>query len=319
VKNLIRAAICTLFGISANATTLNPNIITHNVGLSSVDMEHEIERVQHQDNLLFSVEKTLSLLAQLNEFDLGCFLLRNKGLNGYWTSYLILQDKGQFDSPLEDWLIKKAPTVLATRERFYIFQDKAKSIIESKSSNEQINIASIPCGVLSDLLTMKFQTKAKVKFTGIDLDETSIKMAKINAENFPKMHQTQILKRDAWNLGLKDEFDIIMSNGLNIYEKDEDRLVALYKEFYKSLKTGGKLITSFLTYPPAFSKDSPWKNVILEDAQKQIALFRDILGAKWMVYRTEKEVRQQLSEAGFVVEEVIYDSKHIFPTIIAKK
>ncbi|MEM6404793.1 MAG: class I SAM-dependent methyltransferase, partial [Cyanobacteria bacterium P01_D01_bin.116] len=116
-----------------------------------------------------------------------------------------------------------------------------------------------------------FNTKSKINITGIDLDNISISMAKINAENYNKNHKIQIIKGDAWNLEFEDIFDIILSNGLSIYEKNPDRLVNLYKEFHKALKADGRLITSFITPPPSHSKESPWINVDKEDLKKQIS------------------------------------------------
>lgn len=55
------------------------------------------------------------------------------------------------------------------------------------------------------------------------------------------------------------------------------------------------------------------------DMQKQTALFVDIVQSAWRSYRTEEESRAQLEAAGFAIEKVIYDSKCMFPTIVAKK
>ena len=158
---------------------------------------------------------------------------------------MILDHSGNnYSNPLERWLIRKAPTVIATRERFYIFQHQVKSIVESKiDSTQEINIASVPCGLLDDLLTIDFHNDVNVRFTAIDLDDLSLNIVKLNALHHNKTEQTQTLKRDAWNLKLNNNFDIILSNGLSIYEKDASRLIDLYKEFYKSLKKDGKLIT----------------------------------------------------------------------------
>ncbi len=295
-------------------------IITHNINESYTNIENIIDKIKSKKNLSLSKKKTINMLHQLNEFDLGRFLLNNRGLNGYWISYLILRGVNNKQAhPLEKWLIHRAPTVLATRERFYIFQDRAKSIVESKSNSPEINIASIPCGLLDDLLTIDFNTKSKINITGIDLDNISISMAKINTENYNKDHRIQVVKGDAWNLEFEKTFDIILSNGLSIYENNSDKLIELYREFYKALKMDGRLITSFITPPPTHSKESPWIKVNKEDYKKQISIFADILSVKWRAYRTEEETRDLLTKAGFEIDEIIYDSQHIFPTVIAKK
>lgn len=67
------------------------------------------------------------------------------------------------------------------------------------------------------------------------------------------------------------------------------------------------------------SKKSTWKNINIENALKQKAIFNDIINVTWQVFRTEAETRKQLDKAGFQILEVIYDFQGIFPTIIAKK
>ncbi len=82
------------------------------------------------------------------------------------------------------------------------------------------------------------------------------------------------------NKGLNG-YDIITSNGLNIYQPNDEKLIDLYKKFYQALKPGGILITSFLTPPPSISTESTWKNFDLSDALKQKVLFSDIIQVNW--------------------------------------
>ena len=126
-------------------------------------------------------------------------------------------------------------------------------------------------------------------------------------------------RSDAWALKSHSEFDIITSNGLNIYEHDHVRVTDLYKVFYTALKPGGILITSFLTPPPTVSAESSWKNFNVFDLTKQKALFVDIIGVNWQAFRTETQTREQLELAGFKDITFIYDSQGMFPTVIAKK
>ena len=87
--------------------------------------QHIVERLKHATVLSLPLDDELELLHQLNEFELGRFLLSHRGLNGYWTAYIILHAKLQKElHPLEDWLIHCAPGILATQERFEIFQEK---------------------------------------------------------------------------------------------------------------------------------------------------------------------------------------------------
>ena len=128
------------------------------------------------------------------------------------------------------------------------------------------------------------------------------------------------MNRDAWNLRITNEYDLITSNGLNIYEPDDGKVIDLYKEFYAALKVGGTLITSFLTPSPLMSAESTWKNFDMADIMKQKAILIDIVQVVWQqAYRTEAQTRQQLEAAGFTVQEVIYDSQGMFPTVLARK
>jgi SAM-dependent methyltransferase len=289
------------------------HIISHKEELKSLDVFLE-DLEKRSENLALPLEDEKKLLTMLFEFELGRFLLKNKGLDGYWTSYIISNSFGKKGShPLEDWILNKAPVVLATRERFGIFQKLIGSHIKKGAA-----FASIPCGVMDDLLTLDPLQKENLQLVGIDLDGNSLKKAQENSKN---LHNGEaiFLKKDAWNLGLFEEFDLITSNGINIYEPDEEKTILLYREFYKALRPNGILITSFLTPPPSVSKNSTWKNFSKEDLLKQKAVFGDIIQAHWQVFRTEKEVVKHLEKSGFKVLKIVYDSQGMFPTIVAQK
>ena len=101
---------------------------------------------------MISFEEENELLRQLSEFELGRFLLKNKGLNGYWTSYVILQGPQKENlHPLEQWILHKAPVVKATQEHFQIFKLQLQ-----KNLRNGIKIMSIPCGLMDDLLSLDF-------------------------------------------------------------------------------------------------------------------------------------------------------------------
>lgn len=290
-------------------------LITHNSSTdSSVDLSKIKENLEQKKETTLPLDDEFKLLEQLSQFELGRFLLVNKGLNGYWTSYIILHGhKKQNLAPLEEWLLNRAPSVKATQERFRIFQKALQGRLK-----DNVKIASVPCGIMDDLLTLDYTGIKEPYLTGIDLDHRSLELAQENAKKHNLTH-IEFIQRDAWNLDLRGEYDLITSNGLNIYEPDDIKVIKLYKQFHVALKADGILITSFLTPPPTLSKESTWKNVNLEDSLKQKAIFGDIIGATWQTFRTEDKTREQLEQAGFQVLEVIYDSQGIFPTIIAKK
>ena len=172
---------------------------------------------------------------------------------------------------------------------------------------------------MDDLLHLDYAESPNTQIYGFDLDEESIELAKNNAKKYGKDSVSHIETRDAWNLNAHEEFDIITSNGLNFYEPDDAKVIELYKSFYGALKKGGVLITSFLTRPPQIDPNSPWKNFNPADIQKQKAIFRDIMDARWSAMRSEELTRAQLEAAGFKIKEIIYDRQGLFPTVIAEK
>ena len=277
------------------------SILSHTTQFSFDEKILEIsEKIRNRGDLPYvTVERQLELLGLLSTFDLGRFLLLHGGLNGYWIDYAIQNESSS--NVIEDFILNKSPFALATRERFGIFKTEIQ-----KRVREEVSFASIPCGVMSDLLTLDFSEVTNFTLTGIDLDPDAMGQGN---------EQTRFLQRDAWNLQIEQKFDLVTSNGLNIYEPDHDRVVALYRQFHIALKADGVLVTSFLAVP----KEWNLKEVNPQDAVMQKILFLDIINSKWQVFRTEAEVRAQLEDAGFAIVEVLYDKAHIFPTIVAKK
>lgn len=290
------------------------NLITHGIS-GSFDLKFHEDRLRNTPSLILPLEEELTLLNQLTEFELGRFLLENKGINGYWTAYWVVHGpQKKFDHPLEEWLIHKTPGFKASQERFKIFQKEIQSRLHSN-----MKLASIPCGLMDDLLGLDYEGKENIELIGIDLDQESLDLGKINAQKYSPKANVSFYRRDVWSMGALEEYDLITSNGLNFYEADEEKIVDLYKTFYQALCPNGILVTSFLTPPPGSPAPSPWKNFNPQDAIKQKALSIDILQAKWQAHRTEAQTRQQLEAAGLKVIDVINDSQNIFPTVIAQK
>lgn len=288
-------------------------LISHN-NQSVFNIREHQEQLERTPALCLPLNEELELLDDLSQFELGQFLLNNKGLNGYWTAYVILYSlNSKTLHPLEHWLIHHAPGFKATRERFKIFQEHIQSFIEDNWS-----MASIPGGLMDDLFSLDYSNHKNISLTGIDLDEESLSLAAQNANKYG-IKNVSFIKKDAWNLEIQAEFNLITSNGLNIYEPDDAKVIALYQQFSQALKTNGILITSFITPPPLLTEHSTWRNYKVEDMQKQKALFNDIIQANWQTFRTEAQTRSHLEQAGFEISNVIYDSQGIFPTVIARK
>jgi SAM-dependent methyltransferase len=279
------------------------------------DLTEWENRLKETPNLTLPLEEELMILHQLSQFEFGRFLLKNKELNGYWTSYMIRGDsEQQYDNPLEEWIIHKGPIVRATRERFKIFQEEIQKRLKAG-----MRMASIPCGSMDDLLSLDYNSIIDVQLVGFDIDQESLQIAELNATKCPLGVTASFSQKDAWNLAVSEEYDLVTSNGLNIYEPDEEKVILLYKEFYKALRPAGVLITSFMTPPPILSTESSWKGFDFAAVIKQKAISVDILQGKWHSYRTEAKTRQHLEAAGFRISDIIYDLQGMFPTVIAEK
>lgn len=314
IKVIIRLVwVVIMTGYVGNIT--EGRLISHEAVTHDIDLDKIRKRLMLQSTLTLPLEETLTLLDQLMEFELGRFLIKNRGLDGFWTAYVILHGPKRSDlSELERWVLTQAPVVMATQERFKIFQKELQLMLR-----DGVTIASVPCGLMDDVFGLDYSKVKDVRLVGIDLDGNSLRLAKENALHQGVYDKVKLVQKDAWSLGVENAYDVITSNGLNIYEPNKDRVIALYKEFHKALKAGGVLITSFLTPSPMMAADSPWKNVNKEDAVKQKAIFADIIQAGFQTFWTEKEVREQIESAGFKVLRVVYDRQGMFPTIVCQK
>ncbi|MFR9750117.1 SAM-dependent methyltransferase [Nocardia sp. 004] len=267
-----------------------------------------------------TVDQQIALLEQLATFDLGRFLLENRGLNAYWTHQLITSPPGtrtaRDPDDLEYRIFETMPLINASRERFDIFRQQLQKLLSPGSI-----IASIPCGLMAELLLLDYDGLDDVTLIGIDLDRAALDAALALAGERGLADRLSVRRADAWATGLNAEVDALVSNGLNMYEPDDDRLTALYRSFFDSLKPGGTLITSIITPPPSVSADSPWRmdEIDTDSLALQDVLFTRLIEVKWNNFRTYARTRNQLEQAGFSDIEFIDNRTRIFPTVIAHK
>ena len=259
------------------------------------------------------------ILDQLCTFEFGRYLILSRGgWNGYWTHRAITRPglDEPYSCELEQFIYTRAPTVLATRERFGIFQTLVQNEVIDDAS-----LASVPCGVMADLLGLDLRDVRNIKLTGIDLDPESLQHAGRLAQVQGSADRCKFIQADAWQLDETNAFDMITSNGLNMYEPDDTSVTDLYSSFYRALRPGGCLITSFITPPPNVSDQDEWDMSVIneEDLKMQRKVLIDVLDAPWACYRSEATTRQQLEEAGFRMVEVYWGSSRIFPTVTAIK
>lgn len=299
---------------------------THHESQTSLPeiLERLKQKVIHRGNLPHvSVKAQMEIIQQLNEFPLGRFILERKGANGFWTDYMISPPQVRASQtidhpplhPMEDFFLHRCPIILAHRERFKIFQQLAETHLKSN-----MTLASIPCGLMRDLLTLDLSLVSNIKFLGIDIDNDSLFLAR-NLATELGIQNVELVQGDAWNLSYHEELDVITSSGLNVYESDPNKVVSLYSQFFKALKTGGILITSVLTYPPGESQPTDWdlSKIREEDLLLDQIIHKDILDIRWRNFRSSSELCQEFLQAGFSEVSVHFDQRRIFPTILAKK
>jgi|SRR3989339_515653 len=261
----------------------------------------------------FTVQQKLELLHELSQFDFGRYLLQNSGINGYWTHYMLTHPwsgRGTKDHKLENFLLDRAPVMRATQERFEIFLTQNQQAVKNHAK-----LACIPSGLLGELLYLDYKNINDISLVGFDYDSETLSQAKHLAEQKSLAKFVSLIEQDAWELTSENEFDLISSNGLNIYEVDELKVQALYQKFYQALKSGGKLVTSFLTTPAEW--DMTKINSV--DLQLQKVLFVDIVSGKWQCFRSTVQTKQQLAQVGFRDITILPDSANIFPTVVAWK
>ncbi|PWT80985.1 MAG: SAM-dependent methyltransferase [Acidobacteria bacterium] len=310
--------------VKRSPVTDSSRLISHNVQADPTNqrvVEAVKARLRGDGNVPeATLEHQLALVDQLSGFEIGRFLLVNRGLDAYWTHRLVTHETDSLRqgevSELEYLIFERLPAVLATRERFKIFRRELQARLKPG-----FVLASVPCGWMGDLLLLDYKSCSNVRLLGLDLDKNALDGAYKLANEHSLARQVELRHADAWEMDLNAEVDILTSNGLNIYEPDNERVVSLYLKFFDALRPGGQLVTSFLTPPPTLSNESPWDmNAVTPTllALQQL-LFVHIVEVKWSSFRTHSQTREQLERVGFRDVTFVNDRACMFPTVIAKK
>lgn len=272
--------------------------------------------IRRGDLPYISVEDQLKYVDELAQFPLGRILLEKRSIDTEWTDYIITHTNKKKCAPLEDFILNRSPFTKGWRELLKNFQKLSKENLK-----DGVVLASIPCGAMRELLELDYSSISNFTIIGIDIDLNSLSLAKKFAIQKGLSKNIRLYQQDAWKLPYNSEIDIITSCGLNIYISDQKKVLDLYRQFFKALKPGGKLIIGFLTYPPEEAKDSEWrlKQISSKDILLEKILYKDILDVEWRNFRTSKEFESELRMVGFTYITFYYDELHVFPTIIAKK
>ncbi|WP_287524975.1 hypothetical protein [Okeania sp. SIO2C2] len=167
-------------------------ILSH--GSKNESLEETIERIKQRiiqtgDKPHVTVARQLELLNELAGFPLGQFLLQNSGLNGYWTDYVMehqyqgrvtgIDTEGRSLTELEKFILNKSLMFLASQQRYAHFGKVIQNYVE-----EDIVFASLPSGVIRDLLKLDFTGVENFRLVGIDIDSESLELAKKLAEEY---------------------------------------------------------------------------------------------------------------------------------------
>lgn len=111
-----------------------------------------------------SVDRQLELLDEMAQFELGRFLLVNRGLNAEWTHRVVTYIPGAVVAgSLEHDVFEKLPATLATRERFGIFRNELQALLRPACV-----MASVSCGVMGELLLLDYARHPDVRLIGIE-------------------------------------------------------------------------------------------------------------------------------------------------------
>jgi ubiquinone/menaquinone biosynthesis C-methylase UbiE len=298
-------------------------LITHYLG--HIDFKLRLEQIKQNiintsSNTDYSKYEKLKVLDELISFPLGRFLVENRGLDAKWSDYITrpeynIANKNSLKS-LEQSILFEFPIFKAMQENLKICQQ-----IIQKNLFENIKIASLACGVMADILTLDYSKISKVNITGIDLDYESIILAHKLSQKHKLELETQFIQADAWKINFTQEYHLVVSNSINNYISNQDKMINLYTKIHKSLKDGGLLISNFQTASPFIDEKSTWNMNLIDPSiiNKQMLILDELVKVRFNNFKTLDEIANILEKSGFREIEFIFDTLKVMPLIIAKK
>ena len=295
------------------------SFLTHDPRVDDA-VERIAERLADDGDTVLPLAEERALLAALTEFGLGRFLLLNGGLSGYWTSYVFTHDGATAATELERWLLQHS-TLAGIRQRY----ERLSDLVAARLGPGR-RVASVPCGVMDDVLRQPAALLEGVSVIGADIDHESLRLAAELAEQRGVSDRVELRRADAWDLDLGEPVDLLLSNGLNIYESDRERLVALYRQFHDNLAPGGEVLVSYIPPLPPPPAGSPvaariWASLgmSVDDVRRDRAIFGDLLSAKYLNVTSTDELTAQLREAGLSLREVHFSEYGVLPIAVAAR
>lgn len=249
----------------------------------------------------------------------------NGGLSGPFTEYFACFNPqwkvdfwGQRVQPIDitylnEHAIPRAyqSTVLKTQQ---ILSEKVKEWQASGKKN--IEIGSLACGTMYDVLGASYEDREKITFSGFDVDKESLKLVQEKANTLGyTSEQLKIIECDVVSSPLQEnQYDAIVCNGFSFYINDES-LGQVIENVKKALKPNGVFLMSFIQ-PPTM-----WQ--MSEEEQKVSKVVKEILDAVPMNWsanlRTDSQVRSLIEKGGLTNVSILEESHQIHPLIVAFK
>ncbi len=288
------------------------------------DFKKKINAIQDRllangDTAVGPLVEKLEFLKQISQFDYGRFLIMNGGVNGRWSHYLFyeypfLKNLGTQFHPLEFKMLNSA-LMKSNRERIPLIQ----SILKTELF-DGMSMLSVPCGVMAELLSIDYSRIKNFTLTGVDLDPESLVLAQSFSKQCGLEFHCNFYERDAWNLDFENEFDYVLSIGLNMYSPNLETAMNLYRSLYKTVKKGGKLLISFVTPDISTPNSERDPKQVFTDEIKRALLMEEILQIKFNQHlATSDQITQYLKECGFLNVICHYSTYRAFNIAVATK
>ncbi|BBH53059.1 class I SAM-dependent methyltransferase [Fluviispira sanaruensis] len=303
----------------------NHNILSHkNVQNDDFNNTYQelIKKIKNNNTDVILQDELIKILDRVKSSEMGRFLIENSGFNGFWTEYMCSYPETKklgfnvSENKDENYLMENLPIAIATQSRYQIFKSEIK-----KRLKDNIKIASLPCGLMNDILSLNFHDYKNFMIHGIDLDTSSLQQARAISLTKGLTYHCKFTREDAWEINYKNEYDLFISNGLNIYVDNDEKQIEMYKKIHTSLKENGELLTSTTVPPPDINKDSCWDMNKINSASYrfQNLFFKHFTNYNENNLRTPDQLCKILEKSGFSNFKILPDVLGVFVTIVATK
>lgn len=202
-------------------------------------------------------------------------------------------------------------TVLKTQQ---LLSEKVNELLIS--GKPKVEIASLACGTMYDVLGTNFENRKKISFHGYDVDKESLRLVQEKAQKLEyNNEQIKLQECDIVSSSLpENQYDVIICNGFSFYINDES-LSHLIENVKRALKTNGIFLMSFIQ-PPAM-----WQ--MSEEEKKVGKIVKEILDAVPMNWsanlRTSDEVLSLVKKGGLSDVSILEEKHNIHPLLFAHK